>query len=400
MNNRYVYHSYLKKLVPTLVLTLVASSCGELPETFVPSQTDKFDVYNADTYKQADSLLQADYVFVLDYSYSMKDKSANIVQSMELFGDYLKEAGIDYRVGIINGNIHANQVTTVSKNFLGPILSLESHSEITSLISAQVEPIGADLNPNTNLLLESAHKTMLAKASQFLRPAAQLVYVFVSDSDDISDVRINENRAPEFYKTELSKHKSNNSYVSARSFTAGIADNCTPTSGIGGDSAGLRIAQTAQLLDASSDFQAAANGCVYSTTDEQLRNISRDVTKYEGRFLIRGTPLNQEIRVFVNNVEVPSEGNWAYHSANNELIFIEGKEPEKNASISIAYDQGFFLTRKPKLDTVEILVDGKSVPQSEGSGWTYIEEDNRIAFSTAAKPNNGSKILITYQNAK
>jgi len=63
----------------------------------------------------------------------------------------------------------------------------------------------------------------------------------------------------------------------------------------------------------------------------------------------------------------------------------------------------FSLTRTPEPDTLEISIDGQSVPQAScdgcPDGWTYLPNLNNILFGHDVLPPYGSTVIIDYQAA-
>ena len=237
---------------------------------------------------------------------------------------------------------------------------------------------------------------MDAQSSAFLRPAAQLVYIFMSDNDDTSNTDFDKSttaytqdtRSADFYNTRLSSYKISKNYVSSRSFTAGVATSCPlQSTGAGGDAAGTRLAAASRALDEKSDYPTSKDGCIYNPTTDQLQDIARNVTKPTTQFILRGTPLDGSVKVYVGGAEVPSDGNWAYDRATNQITFVDGKAPAFNASFKIGYEQGFYLTKNPKLSTLEVLIDGQTVKQDETNGWSYIaaEKTHQVQWGRSAR---------------
>ena len=63
MKGNKSYGVFKNPVLNALIVALaMVPACGEQPTTFVPGLTDTFAVHDSDVYKQADALLQADYV--------------------------------------------------------------------------------------------------------------------------------------------------------------------------------------------------------------------------------------------------------------------------------------------------------------------------------------------------
>ncbi|MBT4761383.1 MAG: hypothetical protein HOO06_06765 [Bdellovibrionaceae bacterium] len=59
----------------------------------------------------------------------------------------------------------------------------------------------------------------------------------------------------------------------------------------------------------------------------------------------------------------------------------------------------FFLDREPILDTIVVLINGETVPQSELNGWSYNEAANSILFHGSYVPQQGATISINFDPA-
>ena len=383
-------------------LVLALAGCKQ-PTTVAPTNTDRFKNSSVEAYSQANQVLRGDYLFVVDYSFSMNNKRSELANSLDGFASDLVAAGIDYRIGFIRGNFHGNLGTSqinagtpndfITNNFLVPGTS----SSLKSQIYDQVADVGAPLEQNRTVLFESARKTLLNRGSAFIRPDAQLIIIFVSDVDDRSDE----------YKTQYSfggsvtdyanaiKAMKLPNYVNGRAIVAGV-DGCTVNSGYG-DIAGVKVAQLAKAIDSAPVPPAAS--CIYNTFSDSLSALARNVTRLTNRYRLEMIPITGTLSVTVNGANVPAAGNWSFSSATNEVIFVAGHEPPAAGSVSFLYEVKFVLTTKPKVETLKVEVNGVLVTQDAANGWTYIASENRIVFNGSGKPPTGADIRVTYELA-
>jgi hypothetical protein len=235
---------------------------------------------------------------------------------------------------------------------------------------------------------------MKSQSSSFVRDSAQLVYVFVSDSDDASHLnsQISGAKTTSYYTNELRKFKSNAEYISARSFTAGVASNCAVQYPTYGEKAGARLAQVAQALD-SENF---APQCIYNPMASSLDDLARNVTKTTSRFALRGTPNSNSIQILVDGRELPAASNWSYQSASNEIVFANGKEPYAGSQLRIVYQMLYQLSQKPLKNSITVTINGVAIPESSTNGWILIDSDNRIEFKGSAVPSQDADVRINY----
>lgn len=390
-NQRLSQHVFLSQGFLLSTLFLFASACKG-PSTFIPTNTDSFTNRNQDFYQQADAVLQADYLFVMDYSFSMFNKREEVFSAIDDFRAYLQTEQIDYRLGFVKGTTHNNSVSTIATAFMGPILGIDTSASLATDIMTQVANVGAPLQENTNFMLEAAKRTMAAKASTFVRPAAQLVYVFMSDSDDKSQNFISSDTTTTGYINALKSYKNNGAYVSARSYTAGLATDCALVNDW--DVAGERLAQVGTGLDNA----AQAPLCIYTPMATALEDLARNVTKPANRFALIERPLAGSLRVQVSGVDVQASGNWDYVAATNEVVFQAGREPALSSDVSFRYEMVFALSKTPRENTIAVSINGNNIARDGKNGFSYIAAENRIAFHGSASPIDGDRVQITYQS--
>jgi hypothetical protein len=382
-------------LYQLVLMGLVLAGCKQ-PKTFRPTFTDTYQINTTDSYDQADALLQADYLFVLDTSFSMQDELTDLANSMDEFADYLSGSSIDYRVGFVSGNVHGTFVTPCTSNgwaancfasslaFMGG--DFFSPSTTSAGFQTIVDTIGQPLQPNRVFALEAADRSIDTLGSSFLRDSAQLVYVFVAGDDDEFT-----SRAPASYISSLKAAKSDDSYVSSRAFV--YTDSvCEPSGGYqNGEGGAPRIAEVSQGLDSL----ATPAACLADPNASLLEDLARNVTRPTDRFKLLGTPVAGTLQVIVNGT--PMSSGFTLNAASNEVIFASGSEPALSASLRFEYEVAFVLSKSPKLDTVVVEVNGAKVSKSDSNGWSYLESEKRIVFNGASKPANGSNVKVSYE---
>lgn len=378
---------------------LLMSGCKQ-PTTVPPSNTDRFKNSSVESYAQANKVLRGDYLFVVDYSFSMYNKTLELANSLDKFAEDLLAQDIDYRIGFIRGNFHGTASSSeinawtpkdfITGSFIVPGLSSSLKAEIYDKVS----PVGNPLQQNRVVLFESARKTLKNRGGDFLRPEAQLIVVMVSDSDDTSETyksQYNFGGSVSDYAAALKAFKLPN-YINGRAIVAGV-DGCGLENSW--DVAGTKIAQLAKAIDSAPVPPNAS--CIYDDFNESLGDLARNVTRLTNRYRMQMTPISGTLTVTVNGVDVPAAGNWSFDTTTNEVVFLAGKEPAAAASVSFQYQVKFVLTTKPKADTLKVEVNGVVVPKSDSNGWSYISAENRIVFNGAAQPPGGADIRVTYE---
>ncbi|MBS1983833.1 MAG: hypothetical protein JST16_06650 [Bdellovibrionales bacterium] len=375
---------------------LLASGCTSQPTTVAATNTDRFTNHMQETYAQASAVLRGDYLFVVDYSYSMSTKISHLLDAMKGFSDDLVAKGIDYQVGIVRGNFHGTasgaQVNEWTPNtFVEGIFSGETNNALVSNILDTLKVAGNELEPNRVVLLESARKTLSEQKSKFLRNEAQLILTFVSDSNDESASHASQYGfagTPDAYADALASYKVPG-YTNARAVVAGV-DGCS-IDAANNDAAGTTLASVAKKIEAKIPAPVTNALCIYNSFDLTLSTLAANVVHPTSSFVLQSAPLNNAVVVRVNGTDVPSAGNWTFDPATNLVKFASGKEPGPSAKVELIYQIAFKLSQTPKPDTIQVTVNGANV-----TNWTYVASENRIQFSTL--PPNDADVRITYES--
>lgn len=421
------------KLFSFILAAWTIAACSKDPKTFESARIDTFVIDNKDEYQQANKILQADYMFVVDVSASMGFNSGNLsdpnaskkdefMGGLVNFVDSLKNQsvnngdGINYRIGFINGNVHAGRKNDLlGRGFYKNILidSVMPSSQQDFLID-QLQDIGATLNENTNLMLEAADQAMDEKKSAFVRPGSQLIYLFVSDTDDESPNYISGGTSTTDYAKKLIRHKGTASnippFVSARAIVAGVNSNCDPAEDFG-ETVGRRLAETAQKIENAQSFDSSGNivnksnpvsasavsHCILRASSEfptLLDQLARDVSKPTNIFQL------QVANVDVNSIKVYLDGNllsnseWTYMSGSNAVKL--NTTPAASSRVVLRYNQFFALKSvPPDVSQIQVQVGSSFAPSSATEGWTYNAAKNRIEFH-GTPIANGTVVKVSY----
>lgn len=410
-----------------LCLAWLLGACSKDPKTFESSRIETFTVDNRDEYQQANKILQADYMFVVDVSASMGFNSGNLANTraskkdefmagLNDFVETLNEQpvnsgeGVNYRVGFINGNVHASRTSDLNgRGFYKNIVINWNMpmSQQNSLID-QLQDIGATLKENTNLMLEAADRVMGSQKASFIRPGSQLVYLFVSDTDDESPNYFSNETATSDYATKLIRHKGTSSnipaFVSARAIVAGMNTGCDPAADFG-ETQGRRLAETAQIIEnrsraiagAASVSASAVSHCILRASSQfpaLLDQLARDVSKPTNIFQLQVTNVDTtSIQVFKDGTLL-NNSEWVYMSGSNAVKL--NVTPPASSRIVLRYNQYYALKGTPEdINAINVDMNGSSIATSNTQGWTYNQAKNRIEFHGTAIPN-GSVIKVSY----
>ncbi len=382
-----------------LPLIFAVASCSKGPQTFIPGAVDSFTIDSEDLYQQANQILQADYIFTVDGSYSMKNKRELLIDSLSDFAQSLVSENIKYRIGFINGNVDAAQYSTISQSFIGGI-TIES-SQAASLQNSfidQLYSLGSPLAKNTTLGLEATLKTMQARGSSFVRPGSQLVYVFVSDTDDLSQSRLGGSRSASNYASSLKAFKPSSAFVSSRSIVITGNSGCTADPTYIDEKVGTRFMDTTRLLDAQyqQNSSTSVTACVKTSNfSALLDDLAQDVSKPTDKFELQIANFDPDtVHVYVNGAEKTKGTQW--NLSGSTVVFTAGNIPGLSQSVRITYLPKFTLSVTPNLSNLVVTVNSVQYPQDATNGWTYLSSENRLVFHGSAVPSNGAVVNVAY----
>lgn len=417
----------MRNLFGLILAVWVLAACSKDPKTFESARIETFTVNSRDEYKQASKILQADYMFVVDVSASMGFNSGNLADTsaskkdefMAGLMDFIEslqnqsvnnDDGVNYRIGFINGNVHAGKKSSlIGRGFYKNILIDWDmpNSQQLGLVN-QLQDIGATLNENTNLMLEAANTVMGTHKASFIRPGSQLIYLFVSDTDDESPNYFSSGTSTSDYATKLIQHKGTASnipaFVSARAIVAGVNSNCNPAEDFG-ESEGRRLAETARIIEnrgrsisgAAPVTDAAVSHCILRASTQfpaLLDQLARDVSKPTNIFQLRVSNVDiQSIKVYKNGTFVPNS-EWTYMSGSNAVKL--DVTPSANSNITLRYNPYLVLKGSPDVNNLQVEVGGSIAPFSSSNGWTYNAAKNRIEFKGDYLPNETTVVKVSY----
>ena len=390
-----VYTQYLMAIAGLMAL----NACND-PKTFVPTNTEKFTFYEQDFYSQAQEVLQADYLIVPDMSYSMNTSKSTLLSALDQFASTLADESIDYRVGFVRGTVQSNGFYegAIPATFMGSVLDASSNSYLRDQVATQLADLAKPNAPNWPFLLEASKRTLDAHKASFLRSAAQLVYVFISDADDKGLTELG--RSNSSYISALKSYKSNSAYVSARAFVYtsnfGSGSCQAPQNNGQSGAAGTRLSAVASGINAAGTSTICLNNA--STMAASLEDVARNVTRPTTRFKLQAQPVSGSIAVKVGGSYTPSSSAsypWSYNSASNEIVFTGSPVPG-GASLAIEYDMVLQLARQPKVSSMVVTLNGAVVPEG-ASGWQYSSSTRLLSLGGAWAPQHGDVILVNYE---
>ena len=388
-----------KTILLSLAFVATVCSCSNDPKTFKPKTIDEITSFNNDSYDQANKVLQADILVVMDYSFSMNYAQHELLKSFDQLLLSLKDSSIDYNIAFVNGHKQSTLTEDSIANHFNENMIINTKtnsSQVSSFIQNQLDLVGNPNNSNDNYFLYSLDKILRNQRSQFLRSAAQLVVVMASDEDDTHS-----NISVEQLAQKIKSYKNHPDYVSSRAFLAGVENSLGHQCPLNysWQKEGHKLSELSNLLD----HQQKGTYCLTDNSYNQSNNphqslwynLGQDITKFTKRFQLR-IPIDiQSLKVFIDNQLVTS--GWQYKESTQEVIFDDNNIPAAGSSIRFEYQALFFLSSIPEQNSIEVLINGNSIDKS---AWQYLESPaNRILFSPSHGPKQGDKVMIKYHKS-
>lgn len=298
-----------------------------------------------------------DVLFVVDNSGSMATSQSNLATNFPSFINYFKNKGYDYRIAVTTTDAYyGDQFVTTScslcnvnqtqfRSGVNPAIRIIDNAtpNVDSVFSANVT-VGTNGSGD-----ERAFSSMKAALNSslnvgFHRADAFLAVIIVSDADDFShdDINLNESY------TQPTLHPVSNYVTMLNTFTNGSPVNDYSVSTIG-------------VLDAACKTQLSGGG------------ENKIGTRYMALSDLTGGTKNSLCNSFATVLD--------------------------NISTSIATQTSasFHLTRTPVVSSINVIIDGVTIPQSATNGWSYDSASNTITINGGTyQPQAGSSVTINF----
>lgn len=283
--------------------------------------------HQVDSFVQSDEPM-ADVLFVVDNSGSMGDEQQSLANSFSDFASYLVSQNVSYHVGV---------TTTDIDTFSGQHGELVGNPKvIDNNTTNAAAKFAANANVGTNgdateQGLEAARlaitpPNLTGANAGFLRGAAKLFLIFVSDEEDQSPDG-NGSQPPTYFVNAYRNAKNNDPALLSASAIAGDVPNGCATAAAG--------ARYKEVVDAI--------GGVWSTIcttnfGPALHNIGVEAAELASTFYLTRLPEVPTIVVRVNNTVQPAGTNWNYNAGPNSVTFTAGHIPNPGDTVTIEYD--------------------------------------------------------------
>ncbi len=295
----------------------------------------------SDEWLQADNDM-VDILFVVDDSCSMAEEQATLADGFTSFAEELEASATQFHLGVISTSFDYTDPDR-GKLVGDPLYLTNDDADYVASFAERAE-VGVDgLDQEKGLEAAAYAISPIANLDLndgFIRRDARLLMVFVSDEEDCSD------------EGALAGLEGEDCYTQSELLT--------PTADF--------VEEFRDLKDSAEDVQVTA---IVGVQGEACQNVYPSVRYAEVARLTGGR---------TNNI---CEGDWSAMLTDLGL----------NATGVL---RQFQTSRAAQPETLEVMVDGVIVPESQRNGWTYDTSTWFITFAESAVPPRGSTITATY----
>lgn len=279
-----------------------------------------YEAWVTDAFIQ-DGTVDVDILFVIDNSGSMGSNQTNIKNNFDTFMNAFTAAGVSYQIALI---------TTDNSSFVGDVITNATPDPVTAF-NDQIDSIGTRGSAYEKGLWYAYESTTTGDASSgssmgFLRSAARLVVVYVSDEGDYSHQTYGSGGSttmlPTDYSASLRALKSSSSLVVAHGIAGDYPSGCSTNGG-----AQFGDGYYDVVTDLGGTFMSICASDWSATMDTLARESLAQLA-----FALSDSPIEDTIFVSVDGV--PST-DWTYEASSNTVIFTVS--PPDGSDILIDY---------------------------------------------------------------
>ncbi|HVE81952.1 MAG TPA: VWA domain-containing protein [Myxococcales bacterium] len=312
------------------------------PTELLPPRVDRSTVDRVEVrpppstaFIQVDSLLQSegmvDILWVIDDSGSMANQRQTLGSNFQRFFDRLVELKVNFQIGVISTNSNDGGVLRGATRI---ITNTTPDPETVFITNTTFPPSRARWEEALRMMQIALSPPVVNNQNAgFVRPAAALAVIAVSDEDDGSIGN------PPFYARFLrsAKGKGNENLVTFSVIGGTTPNGCYPP----GEQ--IYFGGLAEPAFRYSEVANQTNGIIGSICDSTFENtlirIAEALNTLRRTFPLSLEPNPSTITVLVNGALVPKDPfvGWQYQSDTRSITFLGTYVPPPGASIRISY---------------------------------------------------------------
>jgi hypothetical protein len=264
---------------------------------------------------EQDEVTSADILFVIDNSGSMGGWQTALTDNFSSFISVFSVTGVDYQIAVI---------TTDSADFQGDILT-DTTPDLETEFTDQA--IAGTYGSAMEKGLHYAELTTLPggeaePGSDFLRDAAKLIIIFVSDEKDWSS------KTDAEYESHFKSLKASDSMVVTHAVVGDSPSGCSSTT-----SSWARADYGEGYIEVSALMGGEFVSICSSDWGADLETLAHD-SILQRSFDLTETPYEETIVVEVDGIEMSG---WTYNSLENTVEFLGSYVPESGTEVDITY---------------------------------------------------------------
>lgn len=326
----------MKYLLRPLWPIVLLAACGNDNKLHRTSHTDTF-------YQEVSN--QVDILWVVDNSLSMGDEQEEIGSQASSFISQMEEVGLDWQIGVITTDMESADQSGRLQG--GPLILTRDTPNYENKFYRLVTELGLDGSDKESGIDAAIHALteplLSGYNAGFVRPDAKLNVIYLSDENDCT----------------------NRGAMAGRDGSA-CYDNpelLTPMADLVREYEVLK--DDARLLVSAIVGPPVSEGCVGAVPGFRYQTMAE---AFGG---LQASICEEDFSTIMSELGLLSAGLYT----------------------------SFRLSYAAVPETLEVLVDGAGVQQSETNGWTYDETYDMLYFHGAAVPDWGSTITVRYDIA-
>lgn len=268
--------------------------------------------------QKAEKLNKLDVLWVVDNSGSMSDEQESLGRNFDAFISEFITKSVDFKMSITTTDDRSGYQGVMVSGSDTKLTSAAAHANVSKFMNDFNSLIKVGTKGSGNEQGLAGAQAFMNKYRNFFRDDAYLAVVIVSDEEDSSPATV------ESYVDALKGIKVNPGFVKVYS----IADINNSNRGSGIKTGSLRYQKASEL---TSGTKAEIHDDFYET----LLGMGEVIISLLDSFALAGTPVNDSLKVYVND-EIVTSG-LTYDIQSNSLKFDENSLPKAGSKIRVTY---------------------------------------------------------------
>lgn len=334
--------------VAAIALYIFAIGCSNPSRTF--SVLEESELFKQDTVIATPAV---DVLFVIDNSTSMASSQTALSNNFAAFINKFNTLGYDYQIGVTTTDAYkvltstavdkVDKYSRLKDGHTGAptgvrIITPQTPNINDVFIKNILQGIGGSGDERGLQSLKSALSEPLNASIH--RPGVFLAIVIVTDENDFSWNGSTQKKSA----TDPALHTVSSYVDYLKTFTNTTTDELNfNVSTVGVFSSACASSLSRNILTRYRDIADATQGIkanICGNFADELDIITSQIIKLTAVFKLSRKPIENSIRVEVNNMSIPNEetNGWTYRASDNSVVFHGSSIPAANSAIKIDFD--------------------------------------------------------------